>query len=152
MKRAAVILVVAVLLVGSNLAWYFCTRNKVVLQPEWPNEEIRKSVAGRTVRVVDRVVISGIPTKQGPKDITVTDPRLIGMWLRGLSVAEWPSDPNDPKGQPMNQMISVQVFFTDGKSSGPWGFGTSSSRDCFSLECRGAFNEVSDLLKIPFVL
>lgn len=139
MKRKLMV-IVTVLLIGLS-AWFAHGTNP----KEWPNERLRGAVAGRSVDDVKCVVV------YGPKNIKVTDPAQIKLWLHGLQKAQWPGDPEKQENQPGNQMFSVAVFFNDGTDSGMWGFGTDSPRDCFSQECRKAFNMIPWEFKIPTI-
>jgi hypothetical protein len=110
---------------------------------EYPRTEVRNAVKRLHPSDVREVVFPQlINTKNNGvlERVVVTDPRLVGKFLKGLQVAAYPCD---PKSLPGNQLFTVELVLNDGRAVGPFGFGTDGPDHAFSRDFAEALNDVS---------
>ena len=154
MKKLIVIVIAAALLLATNLTWYAVLKG---LKPSVvPDQNIRKQVAGWSAK---EVRIRGILRMKGAEDprwhfdekndyMVVTDKRLCRLFLEGLQKAIKPRSPRLEEPT-KNKPFSVQVTGSDGRSTDWIGFGADNVEIAFSVTFAGAFNEVSQVFKVP---
>ncbi|MCL5410918.1 MAG: hypothetical protein M1324_03660 [Patescibacteria group bacterium] len=158
MKKLTVIVIAAALLLATNLTWYAVLKR--AQEPTFvPDSSARKQVDDWEGSAVKEVRIRGILRMEGYKDprwhfdekndyLVVTDKRLCQLFLEGLQKAIKPRLPRleDPS---KNRPFSVQIVRNNGESTDWMGFGADNIETAFSVTFAGAFNEVSQLFKVP---